>query len=76
MNKSTYPQRSAAGLGRNSSRWQSTAKRSRKQKSKAESSGGRMLAVLGLFTIESPEWECRNWAERLHYFPLKRVRCA
>ena len=65
MNKSTHPQRSAAGLGRNSSRWQSTAKRSRKQKSKAEGSGGRMLAVLGLFTIESPEWTVEEAAESL-----------
>src|ERR1700745_2150927 len=65
MNKSTYPKQSAAGLGRNSSRWQSTSKRSRKQKSQAESSGGRMLAVLGLFTIESPEWSVEEAAESL-----------
>jgi DNA-binding IclR family transcriptional regulator len=65
MNKSIYPKRSAAGLGRNSSRWQSTSKRSRKQKSQAESSGGRMLAVLGLFTIESPEWTVEEAAESL-----------
>src|ERR1700751_4081006 len=65
MNKNTYPQRSAAGLGRNSSRRQNIAKRGREQKSKAESSGGRMLAVLGLFTIETPEWTVEEAAESL-----------
>ena len=67
MKKSAYPQRSGRPKAWAGNRRDGKAliKRSPKQKSKAESSGDRMLAVLGLFTIESPEWTVEEAAENL-----------